>query len=111
MSKRNHNLSYNKSHIDMSQAVAAHPKYGKHVDSIDFVTLNEDAISYSTITTHNGYTIVINTTEDQYGDMFNIIAYRPADDKGRQSIVKKASGPLKDAQRELYEVVDAVAHM
>lgn len=111
MSRKNHNLSYNKSHIDMSQAVAAHPKYGKYVEDVNFVTLNEDAISYSAITTHNGYTIVINTTEDQYGDMFNIIAYRPADDNGRQSIVKKVSGPLMDAQKELYEVVESVARM
>lgn len=108
-------ITYTNEHNDIARKAAKNGKYNHLILSVDF-NVAEDNMTYTSMVIEGGFIMVLTTTVDEYGDQFNIVAYRVVDDVDgnqpkRKSIVSRDSGPTSMLAKAVYETIDKLDKM
>ena len=106
--------TFDSKHNDAAKQVAASKKYRNLVDDVTF-TIADDGTPITTMDIVGGFQMLITSINDEFGDMFNIVAIRVTDGDGnnlrRPSIVGRESGSVKDLPREIGKMIIKMQNM
>lgn len=106
------NTQYTADAHKVARELSLTKRFSRYITGVEIRSGGALGGAYTNVTLHNGYSIAITTINDDYGDMFTIVAYvTPADDTlpTRDNIVKTESGPVKDLKKTLGDIVETIA--